>query len=443
MTSPFLRQVKEVAETGRPTVTPEEYTALRSMGHSDEDIRREMDVLDPPPEHPYAKIWNRLVRPAAQGASLGFSDELRGAVEAAGAVLPGGRSPGQAYIEGRNAERTALDQARKDAPIVSRVAEFAGGMLTPGGAFLKAGKGAGILGKAAVGGVTGAAAGGLAGAGYSAADDPDAIQSADELGGDVATGTIAGGVGGAVVGGAIGAGQRVASGWRRNLERAGTVGRMIDERGREMGRMIDGLDTPPPEPRSVGDVLRASRASRGMPLEGQGPKPPTQLLRQWPARETPVTPLRPDPVLNALAEQAAAPPGAMPSAAETAARIRAATMGGKPSAASVDEVLRLGQAKAPTPAVPAQPYSPTQRIIGGPGVSPPEMGQKGFASTITGKGWAGGDDVSQAIHEMYAQTGGPDDFSDLLQRSIDLAKARKPGDPLMQALADRMARGGR
>ena len=431
MTSPFLRQVKEVAETGRPTVSPEEYTALRSMGHSDEDIRREMDVLDPPPEHPYAKIWNRLVRPAAQGASLGFSDELRGAVEAAGAILPGGRSPGEAYIEGRNAERTALDQARKDAPILSRVAEFAGGMLTPGGAFLKAGKGAGLLAKAAVGGVTGAAAGGLAGAGYSAADDPNAIQSAEALGGDVATGTIAGGIGGAVLGGAIGAGQQVANGVRRNLERARTV-----------GRMIDGLDTPPPEPRSVGDVLRAWRASRGMPLEGQGPKPPTQRLRQWPPRETPVTPLRPDPVLNALAEQAAAPPGAMPSAAETAARIRAATMGGKPSAASVDEVLRLGQAKAPPPSVPAQPYSPTQRIIGGPGVSPPEMGQKGFASTITGKGWAGGDDVSQAIHEMYATTGGPDDFSDLLQRSIDLAKARKPGDPLMQALADRMARGG-
>lgn len=438
MTSPFLRQVRDIQDTGRPTVSPEEYTALRSMGHSDADIRQEMDVLEPPPEHPYAKIWNRLVRPAAQGASLGFSDELRGAAEAAGAILPGGRSPGEAYLEGRNAERAALDKAKRDAPVLSRVAEFAGGMLTPGGAFLKAGKGAGVLGKAAIGAVTGAAAGGAAGAGYSQADDPTAIQSPEALGGDIATGSVVGGITGGVVGGAIGAGQEVASGLRRNLARARALGGMIDDATGANGG----------GPRSIREALEQSRASRGLPLAGRGPKPPTQRLRQFPTADVPPVA---DDVVGAIRPEVPPAPTpsaspAMPSAAETAARIRAATMGGKPSASSVDDVLRLGRSSPsvpPSPTVPPQPYSPTKQIIGGPGVSPIEMGQKGFASTVTGKGWAGGDDVSKLIHEVYAETGGPSDFSDLLRRSIELQKAKNAGgnQPLMRALADQMRKG--
>ena len=68
-----------------------------------------------------------LGRTAAQGATFGFSDELRGL---GAAITPGGKG----YKEARDAEREALAQAREDAPILSLLGEVGGGVATGFGA---------------------------------------------------------------------------------------------------------------------------------------------------------------------------------------------------------------------------------------------------------------------------------------------------------------------
>lgn len=351
MTSPLLQKVREIQETGRPTIEPEEYLKLRGLGHSDEDIRAAADVLEPPPEHPYAKLWNRVVRPGLQGASAGFSDELRGAAEAAGAVLPGGRSPGEAYIEGRNAERGALADAKAKAPILSRVSEFAGGVLTPGGAFLKAGKGAGVLGKAAVGAATGGVFGGLAGAGMSEGDDPNGMASLNDVVGDAASGAVVGSIGGGLIGGGIGAAQNVGRAVTKNVRRAQAIGRMVDDAAEQAAAEAERRAN---APKTIREAIERAREAAGKPIGGMGPKAPMQRLREWPV--PPPTP--PSPLLNALAEAGQDP------------RFANAAM-------------------------------------------PKDLGQKGFASTLTGRGWAADaipqppptpeDDVATALAESLAR----------------------------------------
>jgi hypothetical protein len=85
-----------------------------------------------------------LGRTAAQGATFGFSDELRGL---------GSAIIGKGYKEGRDAEREALAQAREDAPILSLLGEVGGGVATgfgaAGGLRTLGAKAGGLLGKGA------------------------------------------------------------------------------------------------------------------------------------------------------------------------------------------------------------------------------------------------------------------------------------------------------
>ena len=62
---------------------------------------------------------------AGQGATLGFSDELAGLLAGAGAALPGGKSPKEAYGETVTGAREAIRQAREERPMLSTAADIA------------------------------------------------------------------------------------------------------------------------------------------------------------------------------------------------------------------------------------------------------------------------------------------------------------------------------
>lgn len=113
------------------------------------------------------------LRGLAQGASLGFADELTGGAEALGETLLGDRSLsdfGDVYKQKRDESRLAYEQAKAANPKTYMGAEIGGGIATafvPGLGALNAAKGAQIgtvMGK-------GALQGGLMGLGGSSADD--------------------------------------------------------------------------------------------------------------------------------------------------------------------------------------------------------------------------------------------------------------------------------
>lgn len=115
---------------------------------------------------------------AIQGATLGFGDEASAAMRAPIDMATRGEGFNEAYQHNLAAERDRLDQYRKASPIGSRVAEAAGGLLTP------VGQGGAVR--------TGATIGAIAGAGNSEGDL-----------GDRAGGGLVGAAGGAVLGGVL------------------------------------------------------------------------------------------------------------------------------------------------------------------------------------------------------------------------------------------------
>jgi len=135
---------------------------------------------------------------ASDAATFGLGDEAAGAVSAIGAMLPGGRSPGQAYRGARDEARGLLGAARADEPI----AAFGGGILgsvIPGVGIAKT---AGLMRAGlpfAVRAARGAISGGLAGAGYGAASAEGGIPERVE--GAVTPGLLGLGIG--AVAGAI------------------------------------------------------------------------------------------------------------------------------------------------------------------------------------------------------------------------------------------------
>jgi hypothetical protein len=83
-----------------------------------------------------------------------FQDELTGAVQAVGALVPGGRSPREAYIQERDASRARNAQFAQDAPVASGIATAAGivpAILASGGtsAAPTIGRGVGAVQRAA------------------------------------------------------------------------------------------------------------------------------------------------------------------------------------------------------------------------------------------------------------------------------------------------------
>lgn len=81
-----------------------------------------------------------------QGATLNTADEIRGLASGAVAAILGEKSPREAYREGVEAERSAVQDLRTAYPVASNVAELTS-MFSPAGALLKASH-VGRLGKA-------------------------------------------------------------------------------------------------------------------------------------------------------------------------------------------------------------------------------------------------------------------------------------------------------
>jgi hypothetical protein len=155
------------------------------------------------------KKAGRLVGRAANSALFGFGDEIAGAVTAAMAPRPG------TYTRNRDAVRDQLEQARRDNPKLSVVADIGGAVMSPLSRALIAAKSTTLprtMLSAARGGATGGA---LYGAGR--ADDG----LGDRLGG-AAGGAALGGIAGGLTP-AIGAGIRAVARTPRAIYRAVTA----------------------------------------------------------------------------------------------------------------------------------------------------------------------------------------------------------------------------
>ena len=133
---------------------------------------------------------------AAQGATLGFADEIYGGLKGAKEALTSEKQFVDEYRKAQKEAETSYKEAKERSPWLVQGAEVAGGLLIPGGAGLqgaKALKGLGAIKKAAL---IGSIGGGIAGAGSS----EGTLESPEELGKDIALGGAVGGV----LGGATG-----------------------------------------------------------------------------------------------------------------------------------------------------------------------------------------------------------------------------------------------
>lgn len=128
------------------------------------------------------------IRGAAQGASMGFADEITGALEAAKDVATTDKTLADLpnlYTQRRDESRKAYDVARESNPGVSMASEMAGGLLSTIGS---GGVGAGIKGAA----LAGAKAGSLYGLGAAEGTAKEQLEAA-------AIGGATGGLGGAAI----------------------------------------------------------------------------------------------------------------------------------------------------------------------------------------------------------------------------------------------------
>lgn len=156
---------------------------------------------------------------AVQGATMGFADEIGGAVAGAGALLEG-EDAGEAYSSTRDRMRRIADSDREASPTAYGVGELAGAVATapllPGLTGARAATTAGRIGHAALEGT----AYGMAG-GFGTSDgDLTTGEGREDAFVDTMAGGVGGGVfgaGGGVVAEGLGAG---ANALRRSAERA-------------------------------------------------------------------------------------------------------------------------------------------------------------------------------------------------------------------------------
>ena len=119
--------------------------------------------------NPSAQTESSILDPFVQGATFGWGDELRGAVQGGLAAMQGGDF-GSAYDQTVDESRNALQHERRVNPVGSFAAEVAGAIPTGVGAGGQlAGRGATLAARALTGGLVGAGQGAVYGAG--AADE--------------------------------------------------------------------------------------------------------------------------------------------------------------------------------------------------------------------------------------------------------------------------------
>lgn len=202
------------------------------------------------------------LRTAAQGATLGFADELEGLARGAAALLPGGQSPAEAYRAGVEAARADIERFREEHPVASLALEAGGGLALGGAGALRSGGAAAarsLLRRAVAAPIgRGAVEGAVAGAG-----------------------AAEGGVGERVLGAAGGAALGAATG---GLVQG--AGALRGARGRAQSRLIralerEGIEDPVAAVRSLapgqtlmdigetgGPLQRLARAAASIPSEG-------------------------------------------------------------------------------------------------------------------------------------------------------------------------------
>lgn len=105
----------------------------------------------------------------SQGATFGFGDEAAGLVAGAGALLPGGQSPAQAYRAQRGETLEALEGAREARPLTTLTGDIAGSLATPIPALRAGARLATRIASPVLRGATRVGAGMLAGAGIGGA----------------------------------------------------------------------------------------------------------------------------------------------------------------------------------------------------------------------------------------------------------------------------------
>ena len=196
----------------------EQPTSGIRLGSDDLAGLQDLDTGAPSaPAKPEPTWFESLARGAAQGATMGFADEIAGGIESA--------FSDKTYEQARNESRANFKAADEANPIASTIGNVGGGLATaliPGGAIVK---GAGFAAHAA----RGAGAGILSGFGTSEAKDTEGMVK------DAATSGLIGGalglVGGKIAQKVAGAGARVDQRLIQDITggRATTAGKKIHQ----------------------------------------------------------------------------------------------------------------------------------------------------------------------------------------------------------------------
>lgn len=178
----------EAAKAGNVTISPESAARQAEIDHHVEQTLRDPGGL-------YS-----LILGGQQGATFGFGDEIIGGVDAGvgavGDLLSGnfsgiGERMGDRYASTRDDMRQRFSDAEFSRPKATMVGQIAGGLIPSSAVTLPAvAARAGLAGKAAVGGLTGAAEGGLYGFGAAEGGVDDRLSGA-------ASGAALGGIVGA------------------------------------------------------------------------------------------------------------------------------------------------------------------------------------------------------------------------------------------------------
>jgi hypothetical protein len=191
-----MKKIGENPQTGEQV----EYELVNGQWKAVRTIREAQKPAAAAPARPmgYGQMMATMI-PA--GATMGFSDELRGLMEGAIAgAVPGGESASETYQRAVQSQRENIAQSREQYPNASLAAEFAGGFAAPipgAGWIRNAASAPAMAGRlAAVGAGTGAVAGlgeatsmneapakMLQGAGIGAAAGPAFGAAANALGG--------------------------------------------------------------------------------------------------------------------------------------------------------------------------------------------------------------------------------------------------------------------